>query len=313
MNQLGRALTEYDAPPVDVLFVYNCNPVATIPDQNRVVRGLLREDLFTVVFDQVATDTVRFADVVLPATTFVEHHDVAKSYGNIHMHLVRPAIPRVGEARPNAEVFAALAERLGLAHEGEARTDRDALDEVLARMPGTIGTELRATSVAEPPMPRRPIQFVDIFPRTPDQRVDLFPEQLEACAPAGLYAFQPDPATQSHPLSLISPSSDRTVSSTLGELDDRKASLYIHPSDASPRSITNGDDVVVFNDLGEVRCSARVSDDVRPGTLSLSKGLWSRHTLNGSTSNALAPDSLTDLGGGACFNDARVEVRRSGE
>jgi anaerobic selenocysteine-containing dehydrogenase len=310
MNHLGRALTEFDAPPVDVLFVYNCNPVATIPDQNRVIRGLLRDDLFTVVFDQVATDTVAYADVVLPATTFLEHNDVAKSYGVVHMHLVRPVIARTGEARPNSEVFASLTERLGLAREGDGRTDEDALDRVLAAMPGTIGTELRERGTAEPPIARRPVQFVDIFPRTPDRKVDLFSESLDAAAAAGLYAFRPDPATPVHPLTLISPASDRMITSTLGELDHRIAPVYVNPSDAAVRGIDDGAEVVVFNDLGEVRCIARVGDEVPPGTLSLAKGLWRRHTLNGSTSNALAPDTLTDLGDGACFNDTRVDLRK---
>jgi anaerobic selenocysteine-containing dehydrogenase len=310
MNHLGRALTEYDDPPVKVLFVYNCNPVATMPDQNRVVRGLAREDLFTVVFDQVATDTVPYADVVLPATTFLEHYDVAKAYGPIHMHLVRPAIPRVGESRPNVEVFADVAARLGLAREGDGRTEEEALEGVLAAMPASIGPALRDGVAPEPPTGRRPIQFVDVFPATADGKVDLVPEALDATAPGGYYAYRPDPATASYPLALISPASDRMISSTLGELDGRGATLRMHPADAAERGVTDGDEVAVFNEIGEVLCLARVSEEVRPGTVSLAKGLWRRHTLNGSTSNALSPDTLTDVGGGACFNDARVEVRR---
>src|SRR5919107_1234511 len=117
MNHLGRALLEYDNPSVDMLFVYNCNPVATMPDQNRVLQGLQRQDLFTVVFDQVFTDTARYADVVLPSTTFLENYDIAKGYGSISLQLVRPVIEPVGESRPNAEVFSDLASRLKL---GEA-------------------------------------------------------------------------------------------------------------------------------------------------------------------------------------------------
>ena len=105
MNHLGRALLEYNNPPVKMLFVYNCNPLATMPDQNRVLEGLKRDDLFTVVFEQVYTDTARFADVVLPATTFLENYDIAKGYGSISLQLVRPVIEPVGEARANAEVF----------------------------------------------------------------------------------------------------------------------------------------------------------------------------------------------------------------
>ena len=114
MNHLGRALLEYNNPPVKMLFVYNCNPLATMPDQNRVLEGLKRDDLFTVVFEQVYTDTARFADVVLPATTFLENYDIAKGYGPISLQLVRPVIEPVGEARANAEVLR-LAARVGSA------------------------------------------------------------------------------------------------------------------------------------------------------------------------------------------------------
>src|SRR4029078_11545471 len=106
-------------PPVQMLFVYNCNPLATAPDQNRVLKGLQREDLFTVVFEQVFTDTARYADVVLPATTFLEQYDIAKAYGPISLQLVRPVIEPCGEARTNAQVFSAIAERLGVGREEE--------------------------------------------------------------------------------------------------------------------------------------------------------------------------------------------------
>ena len=120
--------------------------------------------------------------------------------------------------------------------------------------------------------------------------------------------YEPDPATPSHPLSLISPASEHTVSSTLGELRPSVARLKISPEDAQARAIADGDTIRVFNDLGEVHCEANVTPEVRPGTVSLPKGLWARSTFNGSTANALVPDTLTDIAGGACFNDARVQV-----
>src|SRR4030095_8211651 len=164
-----------------------------------------------------------------------------------------------------------------------------------------------------PPHDGRPIQFVDVFPLTPDKKVDLFPAALNAEAPAGLYGFQPDPATERYPLTLISPASEKTITSTLGELRQRAASLQMHPSDAKLRGLPQGDPVRVFNDLGEVQCPVTLTPDIRPGTVSLPKGLWRRSTYNGSTSNALVPDTLTDLGGGACFNDARVQVGSLGK
>jgi anaerobic selenocysteine-containing dehydrogenase len=305
MNKLGRALVEYNDPPVQMLFVYNCNPLATMPDQNRVLKGLQRDDLFTVVFEQVFTDTSRFADVVLPATTFLENYDIAKGYGPISLQLVRPVIEPAGEARPNPEVFSDLAQRLGI---GEAETETDTLLRVVGRVPPAVGGELLERGSATPPFEGRPIQFVDVFPLTPDSKIDLFPTSLVAQAAAGLYGYQPDPATERYPLALISPASEKTISSTLGELRQRAGALHMHPSDAEARGLAHDDPVRVFNDLGEIQCPVAITRDIRPGTVSLAKGLWRKSTYNGSTSNALVPDTLTDLGGGACFNDARVQV-----
>ena len=175
-------------------------------------------------------------------------------------------------------------------------------------MPSAIGEDLRAGARPSPPFGTAPIQFVDVFPNTPDRKVDLFPADLEAGAPLGLYRFQPDPATDRYPLALISPASDRTITSTLGELPRPDAKLLMHPADASARGLTEGDLVRVFNELGEVHCPLNVTPAIRPGTVSLPKGLWRRSTRNGFTATTLAPDALTDIGGGACFNDARVQV-----
>jgi anaerobic selenocysteine-containing dehydrogenase len=308
MNHLGRALLEYDRPPVNVLFVYNCNPLATMPDQRRVLAGLERDDLFTVVYEQVMTDTARYADVILPATTFLENYDIAKGYGSISLQLVRPVIDVVGEARPNPEVFGELAHRLGVSNGHDLTTEAETLLHVVSRIPEAIGKPLMESGAADPPHGGQPVQFVDVFPKTKDGKIDLFPEAIAHEAPAGLYGYQPDPATADFPLALISPASDRTISSTLGELRPRHAALQIHPSDAAPRGISDGDAVRVFNAIGEVQCPAALSVDVPAGTVSLPKGLWRKSTYNGLTANALAPDSLTDIGQGACFNDARVQV-----
>jgi anaerobic selenocysteine-containing dehydrogenase len=178
--------------------------------------------------------------------------------------------------------------------------------ELTSRLPGDLGAAVLAGRPPEAPGEGRPIQFVDVVPRTEDQRAHLFPS--EAAPGQTLYVFQPDPASERHPLSLISPASERTVSSTLGELRPGIARLRMHPDDAHPRAIGEGDDVRVFNDLGEVHCEVSVTPEVRSGTVSLPKGLWARSTFNGATANALVPDTLTDLAGGACFNDARVQV-----
>jgi anaerobic selenocysteine-containing dehydrogenase len=308
MNHLGRALTEYRDPAIDVLFVYNCNPAVTVPDQRRVIRGLERDDLFTVVFEQVMTDTALYADVVLPATTFLEGYDFARAYGPINMAMALPVVDAVGEARSNADVFGELCSRLDLLKEGEATGELDLMVHVLDTLPGTIGDDLRSGTRPVPPFGDAPIQFVDVFPNTPGRKVDLCCAALDREAPMGLHRFQPDPGTAAYPLALISPASDRTISSTLGELPRSDVKLTMHPEDAEPRGLADGDLVRVFNELGEVHCTLSVVPSIRPGTIALPKGLWRRSTRNGATATALAPDTLTDLGGGACFNDARVQV-----
>ena len=308
MNHLGRALLEYSDPPVSVLFLYNSNAAVTTPDQERVLRGLTRDDLFTVVFDQVMTDTARYADVLLPATTFVEGYDLARGYGPISLRLGRPVIEPVGEARSNAEVFGALLRKLDLAEDGEPEGELEEMLHVLGRLPDEIGNDLRDHGSARPPYEGRPVQFATVWPLTADGKIHLFPEAYDGEAPAGLYGYQPDPATDRFPLALISPSSERTISSTLGELPRPEARLLIHPDDAAARGLKDGDAVRVFNELGEVRCNVVVGPWIAAGTVSLPKGLWRRHTANGYTSNVLVADRLTDIGGGACFNDARVQV-----
>jgi anaerobic selenocysteine-containing dehydrogenase len=313
MNRLGEALLSSDGTPVDVLFVYNCNPLATAPNQERVRAGLAREDLFTIVFDQVMTDTARYADLLLPATTFLEHSELSRGYGAMVLQEVKPALAAVGEARPNYEVFGDLCRRMGLARSGEPESPA-ALTQTLLAGTGR-GAALRAAlddgGVAFPDCGAAPVQFVDELPRTADRKIHLCPPELDREAPGGLYAYRPDPATRRFPLALISPATASRISSTFGQLHRKRAALDLHPADAASRGIEDGDRVRVFNEFGEVICRARLTDDVRPGVASLPKGLWSHNTENGSTANALAPDTLSDLGGGACYNDARVEVERA--
>jgi anaerobic selenocysteine-containing dehydrogenase len=310
MHRVGRALTELTDPPIELLFVYNHNPAVTLPDQNRVLRGLAREDLFTVVFDQVMTDTARYADVVLPATTFLETYDIARGYGAYSLQLVKPVVEAAGESRPNVEVFAALGARLGIQAAAAYESEAEALLRVAGALPGEAGTALLADTVPVPPSGPAPVQFVDVFPLTPDHRIHLWPEGLVAEPDAEPYGWQPDPATAEYPLCLISPASEKTISSTLGELRVQTATLYLHRDDAADRGIEDGDTVRVFNALGEIHCPVTLGDAIARGTVSLPKGLWNRSTLNQRVTTALVPDTLTDFGAGACFNDARVQVQR---
>lgn len=307
MNHAGRVLLDAD-PAVRVLFVYNCNPLATLPEQNLMRRGLEREDLFTVVFDPVMTDTAQYADIVLPATTFVEHEDLAKGYGAVILHRSRPVVAPVGEARPNVLVFSELLRRLELARPDEPSTAEELRTALLGDDAAQIESE---GSYLSPAVGDRAIPFQDAWPTTPSGRVDLCPDALDREAPKGLYAFQDDPGTDAFPLALLSPATHRAINSTMGQVRALQTVLEIHPEDAKARGLdgtADGDLVRVFNEHGEVICPLRLNADLRPGVVTMPKGCWSRSSRNGATSNALVPDRLTDLAGGAVFNDARVQV-----
>jgi anaerobic selenocysteine-containing dehydrogenase len=310
MNQVGEALLSQQNPPIAVCFVYNSNPLVTLPEQEKVRRGMAREDLFTVVHEQVMTDTARYADVLLPATTFLEHVELKRGYGAYYIQAAQPVIAPVGEARPNYWLFAELCRRLGLQRTGDPETPEELIRLIVdgSTERERLSAELSGAGHSLPKSGSRPVQFVDVFPRTPEGKIHLVPEALDREAPQGLYGFRPQENGQVYPLTLISPASSRAITSTLFQLQKEPAAVEINPADAKARGIADGDSVRVFNASGEVRCLAKVTDEVRPGVAVLPKGLWCFHTQNGNTANALAPDTLTDLGGGACFNDARCEI-----
>ncbi len=312
MNLLGRELLEARDPRIEALFVYNANPAVTVPNQNLVLRGLQREDLFTVVLEQVMTDTAAFADIVLPATTFLEHRELSKSYGAYAFQLAEPVVEPSGEAKANAEVFQLLGRAMGwtdglFAEDPESLLGR-AVNSV--RGPFEAGTSLeslrsRRIAFLDFPGPR-PVQFSTVFPGTSDRKIHLFPERL---GPEP-YNYLEDPATESFPLALISPASNKTISSTMGEYNLPIARLEMNPEDAEERGLKDGDRVRVFNELGEVHCALSLDLRLRPGVASMPKGMWRKATLNRSVGTALVPDRLTPVSGGACFNDARVQVER---
>jgi anaerobic selenocysteine-containing dehydrogenase len=310
MNRLGRMLTEGVEPPIALLFVYNANPVATLPNQELVRRGLAREDLFTVVLDPVLTDTARYADVALPGTTFLEHDELRAGYGAVVLQRGRPVVPPVGEARSNHAVFLELCHRLGLARPWDADRPGDFVIAAVAGMDGAekilAGLDRDRIVVPDP----TPVPMVDRLPGTADGRIHLCPEDLDREAPAGLYGFRPPEEDCRHPLSLLSPAGPRAICSTLGELDSGPPVLEIHPDDARRHGVGAGDPIRVHNSWGEVRAVARLSPDLRPGTVLMEKGMWLRNAPGGGTVNALIPDDLSDLAGGACFSDAKVTVER---
>ena len=313
MTKLGELLTGDPTPPVKGLFVYNCNPAVTVPDQNAVLRGLAREDLFTVVFDQVMTDTARYADIVLPATTFLEQHDLRVGYGNLVVGGIRPVIDRVGEAKPNDEVFSLLARARGFddapfTWDGETHLRKVAEEVRLEGNPADVET-LSAGRLDTVDFPDGAIQLRTIMPRTHDGKIHLSPSEL------GPHPYHYETVSDTpYPLALISPASNKMISSTLGEFNYPVLAVSISPADAEVRGIVDGDVVRVFNELGEVVCEARIEERVREGVVSMPKGAWRKSSMNGKTSTALCPTHLNVVGGAACFNDARVEVaHRSAE
>lgn len=312
MSRLGAALRDEQAPRIEAVFVYNCNPVATAPNQVAIRDGLSRDDVFVVVHEQVMTDTARVADVVLPATAFLEHREVRRGYGAMRLYDSAPVAAPPGEAWTNNQLFGALIRRMELARPGDPTTDDELVDAIFAASPNgaAMRAELAETGVATPPGGDRPLPFVDVFPTTPDRKVHLVPPALDAEA-GGLYLYKPDPGTETFPLALISPALSTQISSTFGQLRKKEIPLELSPEDAAARGIADGDEVRVWNALGEVRCAARISRDLRPGVALLPKGMWSHHSRNGNTVNALCPDHLADLGGQATYNDARVQVAKT--
>lgn len=296
MNHLGRWLTDPSLDPqVAVLFVQGANPAATAPNQRLVHEGLRRDDLFTVVHEQVLTDTARFADVVLPATTHFESTDVAASYGSYVLAELPAVIDRVGESRTNNEVSAALATRLGF---DATRFDPDPAMLMELAIEGGAPDGVRVLRDAG-----ATVQFRDTFPTTPSRRARL----------AGIQEIDVPRYRElrsEYPLALVTPASHRTITSMFGEFNAPEAAVHVSPADAAARGVGDGDRVRVFDGNASIEVVARVDDGLRDGVVSMHKGLWCRTVDAGLTANAFAPDALSDLAGGATFNDARVEIER---
>ncbi len=307
MNLLGKVLLEEKNPPIQALFVYNCNPVATVPNQNAIIAGLQREDLFTVVFEQVMTDTAVFADMLLPAVTFLEQKEIKKAYGSYALQYLEPVIAPRGEARPNEVVFAMLGRAMGWTDKAFDQDTESYLRRAVNAIDGmgkidfdTLKKE-RITFFDFPG--RTPIQFETALPWTSDGKVHLAPKALGD----NPFEYLDEPAN-GFPLVLISPATDKLISSSLGEFNLPELFITLNPADARSRSLKNGDMVRVYNHGGEVHCRIKVSEMIRPGVAAMPKGAWRKASANGQTATALAPDTLSAVGGGACFNDARVEV-----
>jgi len=303
-------------PPLQALFVYNHNPLVVHPDQNRMKRALEREDLFIVGIEVAMTDTMSYADVVLPACTHFEHADVYAAYGQQYLQRAEPVIAPVGESLPNTEIFRRLAARFGFTDPAFTQDDAALMDAALnsgdPRMQGFQASQIPTDRAIRMEFDgEEPVLFHNVSPRTPSGKVELQSSDLGARFGAPLPRYKALVST--YPLALITPASDQRITSTFGGLAASEGTpiLEMNPADADARGLIDGILVKVFNDLGEVYLRLRVTDAVRPGVISSDKGAWLRTSPNGQTVSALAPAHKADLAEGACYNDCRVEVAAS--
>lgn len=328
MTRLAEALEGREpGPPVKVLVVYNANPAAVCPDQGRVTAGLRRNDLFTVVLEHFLTDTARHADIVLPATTQLEHWDIHTSYGHLHIQVNEPAIPPLGQSLPNTEIFRRLGRALGLPTELFSATDEELIDEVLSESsrgtpfppPGALNGISRDLLVAHGairlnlPSPYAPFSHGGFG--TPDGKCNLWGnpgQQPKHVPPHEDPRERPDLASR-YPLQLLSPPEPSFLNSSFANIPSLKANaggprLLIHPDDASPRGVVNGSMVRVFNGRGAFQARAEVAAKSRVGVVVAPGIWWAADTADGANANSTTSTKLTDLGAGATFFDNLVQV-----
>lgn len=319
INDIGRHLERDDLdPPLRALFIYNHNPIVVHPDQNRMKRGLAREDIFSVGIEIAMTESMQHCDIVLPAATHFECDDLYVAYGHHWLQRAEPVIPPVGESLPNTEIFRRLAARFGFDDACFKATDRELMDDAVdpsnPRLRGMRPSEIPTTKAlrmeAEDGQPLA--LFDNVLPATPSGKVELVSDLLAQKwgAAARSPAFRPRDSR--FPLSLVSPASDERISATLlgagGAVGDAPP-LLMHPLDAQARGLSGATKVKVWNERGEVLLSLQVSDAIRPGVVSSEKGAWLATSSNAQTISALvSADQKADLAQGACFNDTGVEV-----
>ncbi|HZM34247.1 MAG TPA: molybdopterin oxidoreductase family protein [Burkholderiales bacterium] len=324
---LGDALTSA-SPPVKATIVYNNNPVAVCPESSKVIAGFSREDLFTVVMDSFLTDTADYADIVLPATTQLEHLDVHKSYGHLYVLANNAAIAPVGESLPNIEVFRRLAARMGF-DESCFRDD----DEAVARQalasghPNLRGIEwpmLREKGWMRLAVPEKFAPFAEGNFATPSGKCELYSESLEKQGmdplpfynpPAELASSNPVLARR-YPLSFLSPPRRNFLNSSFANLprfreNDRPPEVELHPDDAASRGVADGDPVRVFNDRGWFGAVARVNGKPRRGVAVALSVWWKKFSPDGRNANDVTSQRIADLGGAATFYDCLVEVEKA--
>jgi anaerobic selenocysteine-containing dehydrogenase len=332
INQIGEALLSAE-PPIRSLLVVNGNPAAVAQSQAKVTRGLLRDDLFTVVHEVFPTDTVRYADVVLPATMQLEQVDLHLSYWSLHLRLNLPAVAPPGEARSNLEMYQALARRMGYPEACLYMRPEEIIRELLETPSPLLEGVTWARLLAEPSVrltlpggphgERRPwVPFADGRFPTPSGRLELFSESLARQGLDPLPGWSPERESpeaspdlyRQYPLKLLTPKEQHFLGSSFANLPQFRRlagepSVELHPDDAEARGILDGMLVEVANDRGRCRLRARVSEAVRPGVAVSEVVHWQMHGHDGRNVNWTTPDYLTDLGGNSSYHTNLVEIR----
>jgi anaerobic selenocysteine-containing dehydrogenase len=326
MSRLGDALTN-STPPVRALYVYNSNPAAVAPEQGQVLKGLMRDDLFTVVHEQFQTDTADYADILLPATTQLEHRDVIRPYGHYYLVYNEPSIAPLGEAKSNADVFRLLAQRMGFDEACFSDTDDDVIRQGLESedpmLEGVTLERLKNEGWARLRLPETFAPFAEGGFSTPSGKCEFYSERLERMGLDPLPAFippreSPESAPETarrFPLQLLSPPAPSFLNTSFSNLpsfirSEKKPTIELNAEDAARRNISDGDAVRVWNDRGSCDLNARISDRVKPGVAVALSIWWNKLSPGGVNVNQTASQALTDLGGGATFYDNLVEVAR---
>jgi anaerobic selenocysteine-containing dehydrogenase len=331
MVELGKALNALTDPPVKTLFVYNSNPAAVCPDHNEVIRGLRRSDLFTVVHEQFFTDTVDYADIVLPATTFFEQKDLQTAYGHYYLQMSNQAIEPLGECRSNVEMFRGLAHAMGFDDPCFSESVEEMIDQALdSPNPWLQGIDrerlereghVRLDFPGEKTAGGEPTPFLPFAQggfQTPSGKAELYNGALIAQGLDPVAEFIPpeesrhSAGARSYPLELLARKADNFLNSTFSNLPSVQAMeepglLELHPSDAGQRGIRDGDAVRVFNSRGEQILCARVNGAVQPGVVAAALN-WAKLTPGGQNINVLTSEKLTDMGNSATFYSVLVEV-----
>ena len=312
-----KILDESLDPPIKAILIYNHNPIATHPDQRNMIKALEREDLFIAGCDVAMTDSMAYADIVLPAASHFEYDDIYGAYGQNFVQRAAPVIPCVGESLPNAEIFRRLAARFGYSDPIFQASDAQLMDEAMdgadPRFKGLRPSEIALDQAIEMKRPDGDelILCKTVMPATGSGKIELFSQDLEARFGYGVPRYEPVP--QELPLALITPSSSKRTNATFGgcQASQGPEIVEMNPADAEARGLADGDKVEVWNGRGRVTFRLSVTDATRQGVLYSPKGAWRSTSDSGLTANALIPSDLrTDIEHGACYNETFVDVQR---